>query len=484
MKKNNLISLLESFDKKELTRFHQFISSPYFNVDTRLPHLFTLLKKQVLHKNSFDENQQTQIYKAVFADIDTVKATINPKQKKLLGVRMSLLGKLAKRFLMVEGLAEDPSCEIKLLNKKLFNKQQFPLLEQFNNIHAKRLDKHTIKDLEYYTQILQLELGKMQYFSTKDVYLKEDNLEYLSQNLDLYYLISKLHLQIMMKSLMRNLPIKQYNVSTFSPSLLEITPYKDNILVSLYLTSIELIDSNEESNYQRLLQLLEQHSEKIAKTDLIGLYTVASNYCSLQSRKKEQLKYVEESLRLYKIMSQKNLLVEGKTVQIGKLLNLVNLSCKVGDFEWAFDVVNKYYHFIPKNKQESTKSLLLGIIYFNQGQYETTLDHLMKVKELDAIYEVIARTLRIRSTYELDKEYSIYTMQLFLSTQSFFRNKKEIPKIRKKSYENFTHLLMNLYKLRHQQGKMTLAKIKTKMEQMELISHKKWLIEKMKTFQK
>lgn len=482
MRQNSLLPLLESFDTKEKKRFHQFLISPYFNVDKRLIHLFTLLEEKVLHKHPFDKTLQTKIYQELFSDIDPIKDAITPKQKKLLGVRMSLLGKLAKRFLTVEALEKDSSCEVKLLNKKLIEKKQYDVLKQFNEEQLTKLAENPAKDIEYYTEAIQVEMGRMQYFFTRDVFLKEDNFLALIKNLDLYYLIWKIRLQITMKSVALHQETKQYNFTSFNTvaPLLALPTYAATPLVILYSTTLELMDSNEEKTYRRLLQLLDQYEAQLSKADLIGFYTVACNYCSQQSRKQDQIKYIEESLALYKIIEQKDILVEeGKNLQLTKLSNLVDLSCKVGDFKWATELVNKYYTFLPKDKQESTKHLLLGVIHFYQNHYEQVLDHLKEVAEIGLPYDIISRMLRVKSSYELDQEYSAYTMQVFLSAQSFIRNKKAIPKERKKSYENFIHLLSNLYKVRHQEGRMTVEKIKKKMDTMELISNKKWLLDKM-----
>jgi len=199
MRINNLTPLLESFDNKELNRFHEFLSSPYFNKDKRIIHLFTLLREQVLHKHLFKEDLQTKIYRELFSDIDPLKGPITSNQKKLLGVRLSMLGKLVKRFLMIEALKEDPSCEIKLLNKKLLDKKQYNLFEQFCKKYLQLFKKTKAKDLTYYTQAVQLEISRMIYLS-KDLFLKEDNLPDLIQNLDLYYLIWRLRVHITMYS--------------------------------------------------------------------------------------------------------------------------------------------------------------------------------------------------------------------------------------------------------------------------------------------
>jgi len=275
MRKNNLIQLLKSFDNKELNRFYKFLSSPYFNADKRIIHLFTLLREQVLQKQevSFNDDLQTKIYQKLFSDIDPSKEYITPNQKKILAVRLSILGKLAKRFLMIEALEEDPSCEIRLLNKKILNKKQYNLFEQSCNNHLKKIKKNKTIDLPHYTQAVQLELSRMAYLS-KDVFLKEDNFPDLIKNLDLYYLIWRLRVHITMKSTLLNNPEKQYD----NTLLLAITPllnlpnYANNPLLILYRTTLELIQTNQEENYYRLVQLLDQYHEDISKVDLTGFF--------------------------------------------------------------------------------------------------------------------------------------------------------------------------------------------------------------------
>lgn len=481
MRKNNLIQLLESFSKIELNRFEDFISSPYFNKDSRLIQLFTLLKKQVLHKKLFNEAIKTTIYQSLFKDINPLIGVITANQQKLLSARMSLLNKLAKRFLVIEALEDNPSCIIKLLNKKMLDKKQYDSLEQSNRNYLNALNKNNYKDLEYYTQAVQVQEGIMNYHSKKDLFSKEDNFQEMNHYLDLYFIIWKLRLYITMKSVVLNNDKKKYAFDTFDVinTFVNTSNYAKHPLIILYLTTIELIHTNEEEIYQRLMEQLEQYEDSISKTDLIGFYTVASNFCSQQSRKYDQLKYIQETLLLYKVMEKKQLLVEGKVLQIHKLVNLVDLSCKAGDFEWAFTIVYKYHFSVLKEKQKCTKHFLLGIIYFYQKKYHEVLTQLKEVKSLGMPYALPCRILYLKSAYELDERYSIYTMQVFKSAQSFCGNQKTISQERKKSNKNFIHILINLYKVKHNEGRVTLKKIKDKMNKMKVISNRNWLLEKL-----
>jgi len=86
--------------------------------------------------------------------------------------------------------------------------------------------------------------------------------------------------------------------------------------------------------------------------------------------------------------------------------------------------------------------------------------------------------MMLKSHYELDKEYDERTLQIYRSAERFFNENKSLNRARKTAYKNFTRTLINVYRIKHQATKMTLGKVKTKLEQQELNSDKSWLLEK------
>ncbi len=85
----------------------------------------------------------------------------------------------------------------------------------------------------------------------------------------------------------------------------------------------------------------------------------------------------------------------------------------------------------------------------------------------------------MKSHFQLDKEYDDRTMRIFRTTEQYISKYTPLKYIHRMSYKNFVRILINLYKVKHRYGKITLVGVRAKMEKMAYISDKKWLLEKM-----
>ena len=82
--------------------------------------------------------------------------------------------------------------------------------------------------------------------------------------------------------------------------------------------------------------------------------------------------------------------------------------------------------------------------------------------------------------YLMDKEYDNRTVQIFRSVERFVLTNKSMPNSHKKSYKNFIQILINLYRIHHKMGKQTLVSLQEKMDKMEFLTDKKWLLDRFK----
>lgn len=84
----------------------------------------------------------------------------------------------------------------------------------------------------------------------------------------------------------------------------------------------------------------------------------------------------------------------------------------------------------------------------------------------------------LKSHYETDKEYDERTMQIFRSAGKYIVENKSLSSAHRKAYKNFIQALINLYRVRHQATKITLERVKEKLEKFEVFTDKQWLMEK------
>jgi len=103
---------------------------------------------------------------------------------------------------------------------------------------------------------------------------------------------------------------------------------------------------------------------------------------------------------------------------------------------------------------------------------------IIRVDKVELAYDLDVKILLLKAHYQLDKEYDERTMQIFRSVERFVRGNQTLSTFAKKSYKNLIQIIINLYRVKHRVGKRTLEQIRQKMEKMNFIGDKKWLLEK------
>jgi len=471
-----------SFSTIELNRLNDFLLSPYHNKDQRVVKLLQALIKYALNEEVFDSLTQMKVYQTVFLDSSVTKTVLSKRETELLRVKMSVLLKLAQRFLTIEAIEENTAPESNLLHKKLLEKKQFRLLTRRITKIKKLLEGTKAKGIEEYRHNFILETNQLNVLAYQRLLIKEGNFLTLIANLDIIYLLQKLKLQAEMSSLIKLTNTKNYDFGPMNAidKLLELPQYSREPLIFLYRTINELIETNKETTYFYLLELLEQYANIIPINDLAGFYTVACNFCTRQIRL-GKLSYNKKLLTLYKIIEERNLLLDKDALQIVKLKNIVALSCKNSEFEWAAKIIDKYCPLLNKDIQESVFHFNMGGIEFYKGNYNEAISHLIRVEtnNLTYDYNLDCKIILLKSHYQIDTLYDERTMRVFRSAEQFVQTNKLMPVTTKKSYKNFILILINLYRVRHNIGKRTLESIQNKLENMEFVSDKKWLLEQM-----
>lgn len=482
-KKYLLLDLLTSFTSAELERFIKFVRSTYFNTDKYAVKLLSFLKINVIGKELFDTRLQLQAYKMIFGE-KILEDKLPPRQKKMLVAKMSILTKLGKNFLTVEALFNNSTCQEKLLNEQLLEREQFFLFKRYLRKKENQKKSEMMRGVEEYTYEFQVGKAKLDFLHRNGLLLKEDNLSVLVFNLDMYYLLEKLQLYITMLSIKKANDSKKFDFSMMETIsvICNLPPYNNHPIILLYLRTIDLIKDYNEKNYEAIVNLLKQHSKVISEKYLIDFYTVCCNFCAYQLRV-GKLSYNLELFGLYKAMHENNLLVMNGTIEIFSLKNMVVLGARLGKFKWALHIANAYVSFIQRDIRTSVHQYNLGIIAFYQKKFKASIGHFIRVEKVSLIFDLDARLLLLKSYFEIDKTYDERTVQIFRSTERFILSNKELSFSLKRSYKNFIQILINIYRIKHKIGKRNIFSLKSKLENMNVVIDKKWLLEKIQSLE-
>lgn len=472
------IELLESFSKKELQKFNQFVNSPYFNTDIRLINLFNTLKKEVLHK-PFTDEQHAKVYKKVF-ERKRIKE-LNEIEKKSLRTKLSKLNQLAQQFLVIESIRENQNSFNDHLLKCLLDKRNFNAFNTLLKREKKRLAAKQRKETDDFEHLYRVEVHYVEYLFLSGSLYKKSQYQFndVIGKLDIQYLIKKLSLFMAFfsnKLVKSNQSIDSTTLSVTN-DLLKLPRYTIEPYLNILNATNNFLQEFSIKSYHNILFLINKYGNSIPLADLKGIYIVILNYL-YREIKKGNIDCEKDLVKLYISMDDRNLLLEENLMPVIKLKNITHGMCKNNYLDKAIYFIEKYTPFVRKEDRKSVNSFCLAIVYFYQKDYEKALDHCIQMTSVNQTLETNYRTLVMKIYYERDQSYSEKTERFYRSAEKFFNDNKSLSVLNKKSYKNFTQILINLYRFKHKEGRMTIEKLETKLEQQDYNIDKKWLLEK------
>jgi len=472
MSKNNTnvigISLLNNFSEKEMDGFSHFAACLHFNTDKYVLRLLQILRRDVLGKRQFDEEVKNGVYEKVFSDKVTAKG-LNIEQRKRLSAKLTGLTRLAERFLAVEALEENKVYRSDLVCQKLLEKKQYLLFNRIIRKEEKTLTAQPEKGWIYHSLHYQLAKNVMNYLHQTGEISKEDNMPKVLYYMDMRHFLEKLSLYVTML-FKKGKHEQAYDTAPMEITLqlLDLPQYTDQPMLQVYKATIQLIKNQNETAYRQLLDLLECNTSYIPKADLHGFYATLTNFC-IRQISKGQFGY-QDLFELYQTIEAKNLLLEGDFVSSVNLKSATICACRIGEFEWARELVEKYKPLIRKPIQESVYHFNVGVIAFYRKNYTAALHHFIRVDDVNTDYDINCRIMLMKSHYETDEDYDERTVQIFRAAEKFFKENKHLSPTRKRGYKNFIRILIYAYKFRHLSTKMSLESIKERLDKQDVNS--------------
>lgn len=471
MDNNKLIKLLKTLSKKEWRDFNKFVESPYFNTDQQCVQLLDILNKELTRKGSINlsrERLEKQFFKT------------SKKDTAQLNVKLSLLTRLAEQFLMQQNFGSKDLYRKHTLLEGLLQKDLRSHFESVYKKDAKAHQKPEKVSLEFYREKFLIEYDFAEYVSSgsKKTHVHE-NLQNVSDTLDMSYMLSKIHLFCAMTPFMKMYQ-KEYDTSSFEllESMLQLPRFAEHPVLHIYNTSFQMLrNPSDESHFKQLSKLLLTHGHLIKPFDLNNLYMLSTNYC-VDKIRNGHINYHYEAHRLYRQMEEAGLLLYKEYIDIGMLKNIISAAVKLKEFDWAEYVIEKYKDTIEPNVREDVYSYFRASVTFYKKDFETTISYLSGVQSINSTFDVNIKFMLMKSYYEQDTDFSYYTEQVFRSFKVFVKQNKVFSKQRKERLINFTNSINHLYRVKHREGRATIESVAQKIEGYELLADKKWLKEK------
>ncbi len=467
MHATKLIQLLRHLTPDEMFRLRDFVYSPYHNKNEHAQALFLYLDKR------YPEFSANQIHReAVWQKLYPDKIYDDLKLRHVA----SLLLKTCEQFLQVEALQAKPVLAgaqlLEAYRRKRLGKHFTGAKRAMEQEQEKRGALRIPDHYFLYQTLLEEEL--MQEYQQER--RSTTGLQGVADKLDEAYAIAKLKQTCGMVSY-ENIYRQAYRYDLLEPLLAHIEErrYQTPLLLGYYHGLMMLRNPEAVESFAQLKALLQNRAADIPFEEAQELHIIARNFCIRRFNMGDQ-GYFQELFGLYQLgLETKVLLNEQGYISPSAFKNIVAVASRLEAFDWAESFVKERSNLLEEKYRNDYLNYNLARLYFSRKQYGQALQLLNQVEYHDVFVAADARTLLLKTYFELD-EYDALDA-LLESFKQFVARRKELA-YHKENYLNtikFTRYLLNLNG-RDKARKEALGK---KIQGIKILTEKGWLLEKL-----
>ena len=393
MKNNHLFSLLNTFDRKEMTRFRDFALSPYHNKHKDTRALVLYLDKIYPHfKPKLCERKY--IWKGLFP-----KEVFDYSKLALL---FTYTWRLGEQFLVRERQSRSTDSFNLDLLYELRDRKQWVSYERQWDKTKKKLDQKQKRDIEYYRYALDLaEEGNQSYI--QQARRKEDfSLIEKEGRLDQYYIFEKLRDAVEMQ--VRRLILQgDYSERLLEAILDELRMNLDNYSnipgIQIYYLLYQMMGQPSLSSYRKALEVFQANEAIFQTREVAGIYVYFQNFCISRINKNEK-SFLREIFHLYQDQLERELLHENGFLIEWHYKNIVTTAIRLEELEWTNIFIESYKKNIKEESRENAYRFNKAAYCYAIGDFDNVLSLLTQVEYHDFRYNLGAKVLLLRVYYE------------------------------------------------------------------------------------
>lgn len=407
MKSNKLIRNLEKLSRKELTRFKEFVFSPYLNKHEEVRRLVAYISEIYPR---LDEKKCTKelIFKSVF-----VRGKYN---EKLLAPVLTYTQRLLEQFWAYEGFREDHYFQRYIYLRQLRSQQAFAQYERlFQELEEN--PKHSPilgADQSLFRYMLAGEGER--YWSQYNKSNFEGCFQKRQNELDVFYLSQKLKDAcdvFFRKEMKRDERAPRLSETIFHEVEGNIQSYQHIPSIVTYYKVQRMLRENKSIYFQEALEEFRKWENTFSREDVIELFNQFKNFCLIRVNQGDS-KFLEELFKLYQIQLKQGLLIEGGFLSEWNYKNIVSAGLRLQQYSWVRQFIEDQKIYLAPEFQDNAYKFNLASYYLTLGQHHEAMLLLREVEYSDLRYNLGAKTMLLQAYYEL-KEYE----PLFSLTESF-----------------------------------------------------------------
>ena len=466
MRQSKLIDVLRHLSGRQLTRFRDFLESPYFNHSAELPLFFDFLAR---HAPDF---QNPALKKATV--LQSFKSD-KPLTAQRLTYLMNQLQQLAEAFLSIEHFRADDLEEAMAL-LQVFDPDALPRHYKFALDKAvQALEKNPLRNASHYLNAFRLKAIRYDHTDLQQHQFHQ-TLQEASDALDDFYLVEKLRYGWAMAA--SEYVLNVHYQWELGDRVLEYLLNNDrplNPTAQIYLAGIQLVKEPENTaHFFHLKNLLAEHENRFNEPERKQLYTGLLNYCTRRINRENAPEFSIEYLEINKKLLANGLLFENGELSPWRFINLVNTGLRTGQADWVNEFIRQYRKRLPETYADDVTRIAQGQYHYHLGEYGRAQVLLNQVNPPNVLLAVTIRNLLARIYYETG-EIEVLLSHLEAYRVYLLRQGLLSPQMKQQArrFVDFTRKLAKIDKPEAGQ----LPALKKALPEATAIYHRDWLLE-------
>ena len=490
MLKSSLIEILKTFDKTELSKFEDFINSPYHNKNTNAQRLYSALKKY------YPEFKSAELEKEI------VWLKLFPGKDYNYGTMKNLiheLSKLAVKFIVLEEFDKNtPEKDLTLMKTlssrntpKLFSVRLNELERKYSADSFKKDNFHVNDFYSAYSKIYWLKIffyntNQIGSFSEKDVlkgsamfiysfliYLIKHYNNITAVSYDLNYNTDKNLIAVLLKEISPGIIDKLLKIA-------ESDSGRDYKILNVFRNMSEtFLNRENEQCYLKFKSSLIENIDIFSREDSKDLFICLSNI--LMNLNVSNIDYGKERLEIMNAMIKGNIFSNPDgTIAFIDFQVYLWLAFYANEFDAVEKFTKKFINKIAEENSEYAGNVSKALLLFGKGSYEEVLAVISQTEYLDFMSKVNLKKLKIMCLYELN-DYERFENE-YKSLYHFLKNNKSLSPAARNGMNTLFDRINRLFKLRLNYKPYELALLKKELS-LESSDKSSWLNKKIFEFE-
>jgi len=296
-----------------------------------------------------------------------------------------------------------------------------------------------------------------------------------STYLDTQYVLDKL--KIICEQITRKDIIKFDHDNSFLPIEIQniIQNIPDNIPVGIYLRVIKMYEQNSLGLYQQLKKEILENKASLSPEYRYDILVILINFCNKIYRQNAKEDYRKELYELFKFIVENDLIIMDGYISENHYISALKVLTAVKD--WAN--VKHFIKLSEKLKPEYRNAglaLALATLHFAEEKYGDTKTELQKIKMKDANYQLTARSLLLRTYYELNETKPLKT--LIAACKKFIDRQKILVPATIEANRNFYNFIAELVRRKEKSTPKSIEMLAQQLQNYSTIVHREWCLKK------